>query len=415
MTTARKPDPVNTDLQLKAYPSPKSGRIEVEVEKVPGLRVRVSSKGTKTFILRKRRGDKVHNVTIGKYGPRFGLAEARSKARTMLNDLEAGKSPKQIKRPKSAALTFRALVPTYLATKEHLRSHGEIRRVLEGYVLPEFGDRMADTVTRGEVTELIDNIAATAPTMARAVHAQLSAFYTWAMPRLDRLPANPCRDAGRPPKPKSRDRVLSEAELKALWQVADDEAFPWGYGLKLLMLTGARRDEVFSADRAEFDLKTNEWTIPASRAKNGVPHIVPLSLMALQVFKSIPAIDGSPKLFPTRTKAGQAERGPSGFSKAQARFRNGVNKTLKREDGEHWTLHDIRRTVATGLQRLGIRFEVTEAVLNHISGAKGGVAGVYQRHDWKTEKRAALETWTQELDRILRGKNADNVVRLERA
>lgn len=405
-----------TDTKLKAIKAPVTGRIEIPDDKVQGLRVRVSSKGTKTFVLRKRQGAKVHNLTLGVYGPRFGLAEARRKARTYLNDLEAGKgAPPPAKRARAKGGTFRQLIPAYLDSKKDLRSHGEISRIMDGYVMPELGDRFADTVTRGEITELIDNIAATAPTMARAVHAQLSAFYTWAMPRLDKLEANPCRDAGRPPKPKARDRVLTDAELKALWAVAEDEPNPWGPGLKLLMLTGARRDEVFSADRDEFDLKADEWTIPADRAKNDVVHIVPLPAVAKAVFEAIPEVEGSGKVFPTRTKAGQADRGPSGFSKAQARFREKLDKKLEREDGPHWTLHDIRRTVATGLQRLGVRYEVTEAVLNHVSGARGGIAGVYQRHDWKDEKRAALNAWATELDRIIRGSNDTNVVKLERA
>jgi integrase len=230
------------------------------------------------------------------------------------------------------------------------------------------------------------------------VHAQLSAFYTWAMPRLDRLPANPCRDAGRPAKPKSRDRVLSDAELVGLWKVAEAEALPWGPALKLLMLTGTRRSEVFDADRSEFDLKTREWVIPAERAKNGLPHIVPLSAQAIAVIKSIPETKGSAKLFPAD---GNPERSASGFSKARDRFRTSLDKMLERTDGERWTLHDIRRTVATGLQRLGVRFEVTEAVLNHVSGAKGGIAGVYQRHDWKAEKRDALDAWAAHVQKFI--------------
>jgi integrase len=206
--------------------------------------------------------------------------------------------------------------------------------------------------------------------------------------------------------------VLTDAEVRALWQFADAEPLPWGPALKLLMLTGARRAEVFEADRAEFDVKAAEWTIAPARAKNGQAHIVPLSKAALAVVKAIPATKGSEKLFPAK---GNPEKGPSGYSKPQARLRVAVDKALDREDGPHWSLHDIRRTVATGLQRLGIRFEVTEAVLNHVSGAKGGIAGVYQRHDWKAEKRAALDAWARELERIVRGDDTTNVVRLERA
>lgn len=404
-----------TPTKLDALKVPSSGRVEYQDEGCPGLRLRIGSGGAKTFTVRKRTGDRVVNVTIGRFGPRLGLSEARKRARALLSDLEAGKGAPKPKARQGSGGTFRALLPAYLASKEHLRSHAEIKRVLERYVLPEFGDRMADTITRIEVTQLVDAIAETAPVMARAVHAQLSAFYKWALPRL-RMEGNPCRDAGRPSKPKARARVLSDPELRALWAVAEREALPFGPGLKLLLLTGQRRDEVFSADRAEFDTVAGEWTIPAHRAKNGLPHIVPLSAAALEALSAVPEVEGSPKLFPTRTKAGQVERGPSGFSKAVARIRKAVDTELERETGEHWTLHDIRRTVATGLQRLGVRFEVTEAVLNHVSGARGGVAGVYQRHDWKDEKRAALEAWAVELGRIVDGRRtADNVVKLERA
>jgi integrase len=175
------------------------------------------------------------------------------------------------------------------------------------------------------------------------------------------------------------------------------------------MLTGARRDEVFAADRAEFDVKAAEWIIPPARAKNGQAHIIPLSSTPLAVLQTIPEITASEKLFPA---SGNPENGPSGYSRAQTRFRASLDKALEREQGEHWTLHDIRRTVATGLQRLGVRFEVTEAVLNHVSGAKGGVAGVYQRHDWKAEKRAALDAWARNVAALLNGEASDNVVPL---
>lgn len=163
---------------------------------------------------------------------------------------------------------------------------------------------------------------------------------------------------------------------------------------------------MFSADRAEFDTLARVWTIPAARAKNGKPHLVPLSDAARAEFMAIAAVEGSDKLFPTRTKARQADAGPSGFSKAMARIRAAVDSQLEREEGPHWTLHDIRRTVATGLQSLGVRFEVTEAVLNHVSGARGGIAGVYQRHDWKPEKRKALNAWARHVAKLTKPRKA---------
>jgi integrase len=242
--------------------------------------------------------------------------------------------------------------------------------------------------------------------MARAVAAQLSSFYSWALPRLDRLEANPCRDAWKPAKPPARERVLSDAELRALWQAAAAERAPFGPGIRLLLLTLQRRDEVFSADCSEFDLERAEWTIPAGRAKNGLAHIVPLSPAAIAELE--PLIDDrrGGRLFPAR---GNAENGSSGFSKAWARVRAAVDQAMQREV-ERFTIHDLRRTGATGMQRLGIRLEVTEAVLNHVSGTRAGIVGVYQRHHFTDEKRHALNAWAAELERIIAGGAAGNVI-----
>lgn len=379
-----------TDAKIRGLKAPEAGQAEFADSDVPGLRVRVGVSGAKTFILRRRVAGKVRNITLGRYGPRMGLADARSKARALVNDLEAGKpAPAPKVRSATAAETIRGMLPAYLAAKAHLRSIGDTKWLLENNVLPELGDRLADTVTRGDVTRLIDKLAERSPSRARATHAQLSAFYTWALPRLDRIHANPCRDAGRPDKPKTRDRVLSDEEIAALWRVADAEPLPWGAALKLLILTGQRRNEVFWATWDEFDLEAGEWTIPPDRAKNTVANLVPLSPAAIDVLRAIP-VSGSDKVFPSRA---DPKRGASGFSKAQARFRSALDKDLGREAGEHWQMHDIRRTVATGMQRLGVRFEVTEAILNHVSGSRSGVAGIYQRHDWREEKRAALDAW----------------------
>ncbi len=395
-------DAVNlTDAKIAGLKAPASGQSEISDAKVPGLRVRIGASGKPSFIVRKRAGGKVKVITLGAYSPRFGLADARKAARAVLSDIEAGKDVAPVKR---GALTIRKLWPEYLATKAAHRSHGEIKRIGDKHILPELGDRMADAVTRGDVTRFIDAIGA--PVMARAVHAQLSAFYSWALPRLDDLPANPCQGAGRPAKPKARDRVLSDAELAALWRVADAEPKPWGQAVQLLILTGQRRSEVFEAERAEFDLEAKLWTIPPDRAKNGTTHLVPLSAPAVDVLRGVAAVEGSKWLFPAE---GNADNPASGISKAVNRMRASLAKELD-TDVAPWSLHDIRRTVATGLQRLGIRFEVTEAVLNHISGSKAGVAGVYQRHDWASEKRAALDSWAIEVDRIVRGTDRTNVI-----
>lgn len=390
-----------TDAKILGLKPPAQGRVEISDAKVPGLRLRVSASGVMTFIVRKRTGGTVRNLTIGRYGPRLSLATARKRARDILNDIDAGKAVAPVRR---GAMTIASLWPEYRAVKADKRSIGEIERIFTRYIIPQIGDRLADAVTRGDVTRFIDSIEA--PVMARAVHAQLSSFYTWALPRLDDLPANPCTGAGRPAKPKARDRVLTDAELVALWHEAERQPSPWGPAIKLLILTGQRRSEVFEAERAEFDLGAALWTIPAERAKNGVTHLVPLSRPAVGLLRGIGAGEGTGLLFPAH---GSPDNPPSGISKAQRRIEAAVAEALGR-DVPHWTLHDIRRTVATGLQGLGIRFEVTEAIHNHISGSKGGIAGVYQRHDWAKEKRAALDRWAAHILRLASGKQAGKVV-----
>ena len=230
-----------TDAKLAGMKRPPSGQVEIIDKTVPGLRVRIGQSGKPSFIIRKRVGGKIRVITLGQYGARFSLADARKAARSALSDLDAGKAVAPVKR---GTLTIKSLWSEYLATKTALRSHREIVRIGEKHILPELGERMADAVTRGDVTRFIDGIAA--PVMARLVHAQLSAFYSWAMPRLDKLASNPCRDAGRPPKPKARDRVLTENEMAALWRVVDAQAEPWRSAVKFYVsLQGTQSDHGF--------------------------------------------------------------------------------------------------------------------------------------------------------------------------
>jgi integrase len=391
-----------TDAKIKALRRPESGQAEIRDKSVPGLRVRIGAAGTKTFVLRKTVVGRYRNVTLGRYSEQFGLAQARRKARQILSDIELKPDPvTALPKPRKrvpAELSVKALWPQFKAAKAHLRSINEIERVFKRHILPEFGDRAADQITRSEITRLIDEIALNAPVMARLTLGYLSSFYSWAMPRLDQLQANPCRDAGRPPAPKARDRVLSEEEIGALWLVLEREPKPFGPAIKLLLLTGQRRNEVFDADRAEFDLEAKLWTISRDRAKNGATHLVPLTPTALAIVRELLKDRRSDKLLPAR---GNWEMSPSGFSKAMRRIRGSLEQQIG-HPVPHWTLHDLRRTLATGLQRLGVRLEITEAVLNHLSGSRSGIVGVYQRHNYFDEKKSALRAWERELKRLAR-------------
>ena len=193
-----------------------------------------------------------------------------------------------------------------------------------------------------------------------------------------------------------RDRVLSDEEAAAIWRAAGEAPLPYGAIVRLLMLTGQRREEVAGMTWAELSEDLATWTIPATRTKNGIPHLVPLSQPARELLHALPSDrPGDVQGAHQRAKLAlvfPGERGTpfSGWSKAKSAL-----DTASGVSG--WWLHDLRRTLATGLQRLGVRLEVTEAVLNHLSGSRAGVVGIYQRHDWAEEKRAALDAWSAHL------------------
>lgn len=208
-----------------------------------------------------------------------------------------------------------------------------------------------------------------------------------------------------PSSEQARDRVLSDDEIRTVWRALESIGWPFGEIGKLLLLTGARRDEIATGTWSEIDLERELWTIPGSRTKNREAHGIPLSDAAVDILKGLPHIDSKPGyVFTTNGRTPV-----SGFSKAK----DAIDAAI-REGGDeaypHWTIHDLRRTVATNLQKLGVRLEVTEAILNHVSGSRAGIVGVYQRHAWTDEKRAALAAWARRLDAIVTGETASNVV-----
>src|SRR5438270_6644819 len=175
-----------TDAKLKSLKPPLSGQVEYPDSAVPGLRLRIGVSGSKSFILRKRVAGKWRNITLGRYSERFTLAAARKKARALLSDIEFSADPvaalpSPAKREPTGQ-SVRALWPAYKASKSHLRKLCEVERVFNRHILPKFGDRAADGITRGEITHFIDGIARTAPAMARSVLAYFSSFYGWALP-----------------------------------------------------------------------------------------------------------------------------------------------------------------------------------------------------------------------------------------
>jgi integrase len=395
-----------TDSKIAGLKAAAGERPEYPDDLVKGLRVRVGSGGAKTFTYRARFGGKPRNFALGQYDPkRFTLAAARDLARKMQADITEGRDPAhQLGRRPGDDGRLKGLVELYFQreVRGRKRTADAIERTFKVDILPVLGERLADTITRADITKLVEQVTFKAnretPRQGRMVHQLLSAFFNWALPRLDRLEVNPCVGAWRPAVSASRDRVLDDDELKALWNAAG-AAGEFGKGVRLLMLTGQRRSEVLEATWDEFDLKGRVWTIPAARAKNGKASLVPLSAGALDVLKGIDRQTNSDFLFPAK---GNPRAAMSGFTQLWGRVLKAVEKDLGRPV-ERFTMHDIRRTLATGLQRLGTRLEVTEAVLNHQSGSKAGIVAVYQRHHFADEKRHALDAWAAELERLLAG------------
>jgi integrase len=257
---------------------------------------------------------------------------------------------------------------------------------------------------------VLDKLAeAGSPMMAARAAAYARACYRWAVKR-GALGGNPFMDLPVAATVK-RNRKLSDDELRAVWQAAEGLG-PFNRMVRMLILTGQRREEVASMAWNEISPDLSTWTLPAPRAKNNVEHIVPLSAQAQAIVAGQPrperkALDKSPDLvFP-----GLRGAPFNGFSKAKDALDRAAGVTGYR-------LHDLRRTVATGLQKLGVRLEVTEACLNHVSGSRAGIVGVYQQHNWVNEKRAALDAWGARVEAIVTGRDAEqgiNVVALRGA
>ena len=202
-------------------------------------------------------------------------------------------------------------------------------------------------------------------TAANRARATLSAMYAWAIGE-GLCETNPVVGTNKADEGGARDRVLSDTELAAVWYNAPDSDY--GRIVRLLMLTGQRRDEIGSLHWSEVDTDAKTITLPGSRTKNGREHVVPLSTDALAIITATSQPEGREKVF------GVGDGGFSGWSKAKAALDEKLGKSVSA-----WTLHDLRRTAATRMADSGVQPHVIEAVLNHVSGHKGGVAGVYNR------------------------------------
>lgn len=410
-----------------------------------GFGLKVTPAGRKVYIYQYRLAapgragrTPAKRYTIGKHGS-LTPDQARKRAEQLAGMVANGIDPREDEKKRHIAeaeakraaaekerieseLAFSVVADRWLEQYEHEKgrrpsSVRQAKLVIENHLKPALADKPLPHIGRAELQPIIDAIPAHQKGMRRAVFAYASVFFGWATRRGD-ISANPLADMEKPPAPAPRDRVLSDAELGLLWKSTAKVSAPFGSFFRLLILTGQRRSEVACLEWGELDRVAAIWTVPADRAKNGVAHIVPLSAGVVSELDRLAEVHGSdcpewPKSGFVLTTTGKTPI--SGITRAKNALDAAAAKANDTQHLPGWRIHDLRRTVATGLQRLGIRFEVTEAVLNHVSGAKGGVAGVYQRHDWKEEKRAALDAWAAHVAGLTKTKAKDNVVSLAAA
>jgi integrase len=269
-------------------------------------------------------------------------------------------------------------------------------------IIPAWRGRRLSEISKSDIYELLDSIADRgAPILANRVLAWLKGLCNWAVGR-GLINASPCTSIKSPAAETARDRVLSDAELRAVWQASDALGWPYCGFVQLLILTGQRRNEVADLTWREIDLEAKTWTLPAVRAKNGVEHQIPLSDLAVEILRAGARLDGCDYVFSMNG------RNPiRGYHLVKNRL------DAMSPGGAPWVLHDARRTVATGLARLGVQMPVVEKLLNHVSGSFSGVAGIYQRHDFANEKRAAMQTWANFVQALVTGE-VSNIVPMTR-
>jgi integrase len=370
--------------------APSSSQTDHFDQGYPGLALRVSYGGAKAWVYFYRLFGKQKRMTLGRW-PSMSLSAAREAWRDARKTLDKGESPKH-QRP-AAANSFVAVADEWLKRDQaHNRSYARVKQLIERCANPAWEGRQISTIGRRDINDLIDSVADRgAIIQARRLHAHLHRLFRWAVGR-GIIETNPMAHLPKPGSEVKRDRVLTDAELAQVFKNTIKLSFPFGPMFQLLILTGARRDEIAALHWSE--IKDDTIILGRDRTKGGEGHSIPLSPQALDIIKQLPRIADSDFVFTTNGRTPV-----SGFSKIKKRI-DGLAKIPA------WRVHDLRRTVATGLQRLGTNLQVIEAVLGHVGGSRSGIVGVYQRHSFDPEKRTALESWAREVERIVDGKPA---------
>jgi integrase len=383
-----------TDAAAQRLKPPASGQMDHFDRQYSGLVLRISSHGRKTWNYLYRINGKLRRMTLDTY-PAMTVAEAHDAWREARDQVRAGQDP--ARKVGTGATDFRGVFEEWMLRDQAGNKTLEtVGRTFENNVLPVWADRHIGTIGRRDVLDVIDKVADRGAVIAaRRLHSYLHRLFGWALGR-GIVEINPLASLPKPGSETKRDRVLTDPELLSVWNAASEVGHPYGTAVQLLILTGARREEIGQLQWSEID--GENITLDGSRTKNGEPHVIPLSLPARTIIDALPRIAGSDFVF--------SKNGTSPI----ASWDKAKSKLDQLASIAPWRTHDLRRSCATGLQKLGTPLQVTEACLGHTAGSRGGIVGVYQRHDYAAEKASALEAWGAHIVALVEGRAPGKVV-----
>lgn len=382
-----------TDRQVSNL-KPKAERYEVWGYK--GLGLRVSPSGTKSWIFMYRVNGRQRRMTLGKY-PSMTVAKAHETHGKALLDVEKGIDPgtKQVlqNRENRDALTVNDFSKEYIEkwAKNHKKTWQEDERMLIKDVLPAIGRLKVKDVSRREIIKIIDDVAQRAPISANRTFEVVRKLFNFAVERAV-IEVSPCHNIKSPAKENKRDRALTEEEILHLWTALEKGDMSKGVRLaiKLELVTAQRQGEIAQMEWSEVDIENGLWTIPSSKAKNGLSHRVPLSKLAIDILNEAREYsNNSIFVFPSPIE-GKAIS-PGAITRA-------VGKNRVKFKIEHFTAHDLRRTAATRMASIGIPPHTLSKILNH---SQHNVTAIYDRYSYDAEKREALDKWAGKLTEII--------------
>jgi len=378
---------------------PRAVRYEVPDGGARALRTVVQPSGHKSFAVRYRNAaGRARKLTLP---AGITLAAARKLAADAMLEVAQGRDPATAKQDARHGARFKADDTVERLAEQYIEQYAKRRTrpnswrgtvaVFRNDVLPAWGKRSVHEIRRRDVIEILDKIATDRPSMANRAKSALSHFFRWLLDR-DVITASPCVGVKAPTPATARDRTLDDDEIRRLWRAADSLDDRAGVCIKLLILTGQRRSEIAGLRWSEVD--GDALALPAERMKGKQAHVLPLSTQAAALIESMPC--ASEHVFNTPITR---------FARIKQRLDSHMG------DVPAWTVHYIRRAVASGLARLGVSLPVIEKILAHRSGSFKGVAGVYQRHSFLPEMTAAMQRWADHIEQLVGGKPA-KVVKL---